>query len=120
MAQFCENLNTVIQARGNNPRVLTDYTIAEMHQSWRMDKLAEDIKFGLTHEFAFFSPKNMGRTSRALAEMGYKNTEVIDAWLKCLHKKLLEDGSTQYTAPPTYEQVVYGSMKGFAPRYYIF
>lgn len=85
-----------------------------------MDKLAEDIKFGLTHEFAFFSPKNMGRTARALAEMGYKNTEVIDAWLKCLHKKLTEDGTTQYTTPPTYEQVVYGSMKGMAPRYYVF
>jgi hypothetical protein len=92
-----------------------------MQQSWRMDKLAEDIKFGLTHEFAFFSPKNMGRAARALAEMGYKNTEVIDAWLKCLHKKLAEDGSkTQYTTPPTYEQVVYGSMKGMAPRYYVF
>lgn len=85
-----------------------------------MDKLAEDIKFGLTHEFAFFSPKNMGRSSRALAEMGYKNTEVIDAWLKYLLRKLNEDSKTIYTAPPTYEQVVYGSMKGFAPRYYIF
>jgi hypothetical protein len=49
-----------------------------------MEKLASDIKFGLTNEFAFFSPKNMGRTARALAEFGYKNTDVISTWLETL------------------------------------
>ena len=64
--------------------VYTDYTLDEMTQSWRMEKLASYIKFGLTNEFAFFSPKNMGRTARALAEFGYKNTDVISTWLETL------------------------------------
>lgn len=65
--------------------VYNDYAITEMDQSWRMEKVAEDVKWGLSHEFAFFSPKNMARASKALGEIGYKNTEVIDLWLKNLH-----------------------------------
>jgi hypothetical protein len=30
LVAFLENLNGVIQARGNKPRVYTDYTLAEM------------------------------------------------------------------------------------------
>jgi hypothetical protein len=45
-------------------RVYNDYTLPEMDISWRMDKVAEDIKFGLTHDSSFFSPKNMARSSR--------------------------------------------------------
>jgi hypothetical protein len=46
-----------------------------------MDKIAEDIKFGLTNETVFFSPNNMARSSRQLGELGYKNTELISIWL---------------------------------------
>lgn len=120
LATSLENLYGVIQAQGNRPIVYTDYTITEMDQSWRMDKVAQDVKFGLTHESVFFSPKNMARSSRALAEIGYKNTEVISAWLTHLQQKLEEDGTTKYTSVPDFESVVYGSMKNFTPRYYVF
>jgi hypothetical protein len=53
-----------------------------------MEKVAEDIKFGLTNDFVFFSPHNMGRASRELGQLGYKNTEIIRTWLKTLHVKL--------------------------------
>jgi hypothetical protein len=56
-----------------------------MDQSWRMDKIASDISFALNSENnAFFSAKNMARSSRKLGELGYKNTELIDLWLKSL------------------------------------
>jgi hypothetical protein len=58
LATFLENLNGVIQAGGNRPLSYADYQITEMDQSWRMEKVAEDLKWALSHEFAFFSPAN--------------------------------------------------------------
>lgn len=120
IATFLENFNGVIQAGGNNPMVYDDYSITEMDQSWRMEKVAEDLKWGLTHEFAFFSPANQGRAAKALGEIGYKNTEVIDLWLKNLHQKLADDGTIKFTSVPEFEKVVYGGMKGFNPKHYVF
>jgi hypothetical protein len=57
-------------------KVFADYSIAEMDQSWRMEKIDLDLKFALTSDNSFFSPTNMGRISRKLGEVGYKNTEL--------------------------------------------
>ena len=45
IATFLEEFNKVIEAQGNRPISYTDYTIEEMDTSWRMTKVAEDIKF---------------------------------------------------------------------------
>jgi len=100
--------------------VYNDYSVSEMDQSWRMEKLAEDIKWGLTHDFAFFSPANQARASKALGEIGYKNTEIIDSWLKNLHQKLNENGEVKFSENPDFETIVYGGIKGFNPRHYVF
>lgn len=120
LATFLENLNGVIQAQGNKAMAYNDYTVTEMDQSWRMDKVAEDLKWGLSHEFSFFSPYNQARASKALGEIGYKNTEVIDLWLKDIHKKLEDDGTVKFTANPDFQSIVYGGMKGFNPKHYVF
>ena len=78
----------MVQARGNKPRVYADYTISEMDQSWRMDKVAEDLKFGLTNDHAYFNPSNMPKSSRELDRLGYKNTEVISLWLEKITRML--------------------------------
>lgn len=65
LAQSLTRLNHVVVALGNNPLTFSDYTLSEMDQSWRMDKLAEDIKFGLDpNPNIFFSPYNMAKVSR--------------------------------------------------------
>lgn len=120
LATFLENFNGVLQAQGNKPMVYNDYSVSEMDQSWRMEKLAEDIKWGLTHDFAFFSPANQARASKALGEIGYKNTEIIDSWLKNLHQKLNENGEVKFSENPEFETIVYGGIKGFNPRHYVF
>ena len=53
-----------------------------MDSNWRMDKVAEDLKFALKdNPNIFFSPYNMARVSREVGELGYKNNEVLSAWL---------------------------------------
>lgn len=85
LANSLEHLQNAIEARGNKPRVYADFSLSEMDQSWRMDKIASDISFALNSENnVFFSAKNMARSSRKLGELGYKNTELIDIWLKSL------------------------------------
>jgi hypothetical protein len=77
MACSMEHLENAIMARGNHPKgTFMDYSsMSEMDQSWRMQKIQEDLKFALERsEHAHFSGKNMGRVSRSLANMGYKNT----------------------------------------------
>jgi hypothetical protein len=120
LANSLEDLNGVLQARGNKPKVWTDYETHEMDGSWRMDKVAEDILFGLTSEHAFFSPHNQGRVSRLLGEINYKNTEIIHQWLNSLLETLNSDQGVKMTPPPSFESVVYGGMEGFNPRYYVF
>lgn len=85
LATTLQHLTKVIEARGNRPKVYADYTLSEMDQSWRMDKVASDINFALKQENnTFFSPHNMARASRHLGELGYKNTDLIENWLSSL------------------------------------
>lgn len=53
-----------------------------------MEKVAMDLKFGLTSENAYFSSNNMGRISRNLGEIGYKNTELISLWFEKIENDL--------------------------------
>ena len=68
-------------ALGNHPVRTNDYTLSEMDQSWRLDKVTEDIKFGLNpNPNVFFSPYNLAKVARNLGEIGYKNNEVMPMW----------------------------------------
>ena len=41
------NIGTAMRARGYKGRVHGDYSAVELDQSWRMQKLVDDLKFGL-------------------------------------------------------------------------
>jgi hypothetical protein len=65
LAESLKRLNQAVTAVGNNPLTFSDYTLSEMDQSWRMDKLTEDLKFGLdVNPNVFFSPHNLAEVSR--------------------------------------------------------
>lgn len=59
VAETLKNLDAGIRARGLEGRVLMDYTQPELEQSWRMNKLVDDIIYGLRPE-VFFSPHHLG------------------------------------------------------------
>ena len=81
LATSLERLDQLILARGNQPRVYADLSVPEMDQSWRMNKVAEDIKFGLSNPHANFTPAAMARVSRSLGSLKYKNSELVPLWL---------------------------------------
>lgn len=78
------NIAGVLRARGFKGRVQGDYSAAELDQSWRMQKLVEDLKHGLRAD-QFFSPAHLAQVSQGLAEIGYKNTELIPLVFDKLH-----------------------------------
>ena len=60
-----------------------------MDNSWRMDKVTEDIRFGLDpNPNVFFSPYNLAGVSRELGELGYKNTELMPMWFDKIESML--------------------------------
>jgi hypothetical protein len=65
-----------MRARGYKGRSMGDYTHQEMDQSWRLQKLVDDLKYGLkpTH---FFAPQHLSDVSLGLGEIGYKSTDLI-------------------------------------------
>lgn len=86
LAKSLSIVNDVVNARGNKPRLWSDYSIHEMDTSWRFEKVFQDIKFGLGGAngndpySVFFSASNMANVSRQLGELGYKNTELLPLW----------------------------------------
>lgn len=58
VVETLNNLDSNLRARGYRPRTMGDYTHHEMEQSWRMQKLIEDITFGLRQD-QFFSPTHI-------------------------------------------------------------
>jgi hypothetical protein len=42
-----QTVNKALRARGQEARTMGDYTISDLDQSWRMQKLIDDIKIGL-------------------------------------------------------------------------
>ena len=96
LANSLRMVNQAVIARGNKPKLHTDYATHEMDTSWRMEKVFQDIKFGLgglngnDPYSVFFSSYNMADVSRQLGELGYKNTELIPMWFAKLDA-MLED-----------------------------
>lgn len=45
-----KSIVVALRATGFKPRVQGDYTATELDQSWRMEKLVDDLKFGLKKE----------------------------------------------------------------------
>ena len=89
LAESLKRLNQTVAAIGNMPLTFNDYTLSEMDQSWRMDKIADDLKYGLDpNPNAHFSPHNLARVSRELATLGYKNSQVYHLWFHKLDSML--------------------------------
>mmetsp|Transcript_36751 Transcript_36751/g.44956 ORF Transcript_36751/g.44956 Transcript_36751/m.44956 type:complete len:119 (+) Transcript_36751:393-749(+) len=60
LAQSLKLLNQAVAAAGNDPLAMNDLTLSDMDQSWRLDKVTQDIRFGLDpNPNVFFSPYNM-------------------------------------------------------------
>ena len=94
-----------------------------MDQSWRMAKVSEDIKFGLDpNPTIFFSPYNMASVARNLGELGYKNTEVMPLWFDKIEAMLARVGVQDHVAGANvdFSQAMFGGLKGFKPRHYIY
>jgi hypothetical protein len=61
--------------------VFSDYSLPEMDTSWRMSKVAEDLKYALTSD-QFFSSHLLAKTSRLMGQLGYKNSEILPLWFQ--------------------------------------
>lgn len=61
-AATLENISNVLRARGFKGRVQGDYSASELDQSWRMQKLVDDLKHGLRSD-QFFSPAHLAKVS---------------------------------------------------------
>ena len=110
-------------ALGNHPVKNNDYTLSEMDQSWRLDKVTEDIKFGLNpNPNVFFSPYNLAKVARNLGEIGYKNNEVMPMWFNKIEAMLDKTSNQDYIdgAKVGFEQAQFGGLKNFEPRHYIY
>lgn len=73
VAETLGNVANALRARGFRPRVMNDYSHNELEQSWRMQKVIDDITFGLKPD-QFFSPVHLAETTNLLGEIQYKNT----------------------------------------------
>ena len=64
----------------------------------------------------------MGRVSRSLANMGYKNTELLNSWLDRINEIATSDGSqADETVNDMYHRAVYGApFKNFESKHYIY
>ncbi len=82
-AKTLSHLEKALRARGFKGRVQTDYSATELDQSWRMQKLVDDIKFGLRAD-QFFAPQHLAQVAQGLADIGYKNTELLPLFFEKL------------------------------------
>jgi len=68
-----------------------------MDQSWRLDKVTQDLHYGLDPSpNVFFSPYNMAKVSRELGTMGYKNTEIVPRFFDKLDSMLERPSTDDY------------------------
>lgn len=58
VAETLKNVHNALRARGFRPRVMNDYSHSELEQSWRMQKLIDDVIFGLRPD-QFYSPTHL-------------------------------------------------------------
>lgn len=47
VTETLKSVDNALRARGYRPRVMNDYSMGELEQSWRMQKLMDDVIFGL-------------------------------------------------------------------------
>ena len=88
-----------------------------------MDKVAEDLKFGLDpNPTVFFSPYNLARVSRELGTLGYKNNDLMPMWFDKIDSMLKEHSREDYIdgAKVDLEKAMFGGLQGFTPRHYIY
>ena len=88
-----------------------------------MDKVTEDVKFGLDpNPNVFFSPYNLAKVARNLGELGYKNTEVMPMWFDKIDSMLGKTSTNDYIkgAKVEFGQAMFGGLKNFKPRHYIY
>lgn len=116
-----KNIGGVMRARGYKGRVQGDYSTNELQQSWRMQKLIDDLKFGLRPD-QFFSAHHLAQTSLSLADIGYKSTEVIPLIFEKINVLLDERqlGVKTEQKELNFQDAVYGGPKGFVDRHYVF
>lgn len=119
--QTLKNVSAVLRARGFKGRVHTDYSTTELDHSWRMQKLIDDLKFGLRSD-QFFSATHLALSSLKLGDIGYKNTELIPMIFDKLNVMLDERqlGIKNEQHELSFNDAVYGGAKGFVDRHYVF
>lgn len=98
-----------------------DYTHQEMDQSWRLQKLVDDLKYGLKPT-QFFAPQHLSDVSLGLGDIGYKSTDLIPLIFEKLNVQLDERqlGSKTEQKHLEFNDAVYGGSKGFVDRHYVF
>ena len=123
LAQSLKRLNQAVAATGNCAMTMNDLTLTELDQSWRMDKVSEDIKFGLDpNPNIFFSPQNLAQVSRELGNLGYKNTDHFPLWFDKIDAMLANPQTEDYIngAKVGFDQAMFGGLKNFTARHYIY
>ena len=116
-----KNISNALRARGYKGRAQGDYSVPELDQSWRMQKLVDDIKFGLRAD-QFFSPAHLAQVNLGLGEIGYKNTDLIPLVFDKLENQLNERqlGINFENKELSFKDAVYGGPLGFVDRHYVF
>ena len=119
-ARTLQNVSGALRARGYRPRVMNDYSLEEMRQSWRMQKVVDDIQFGLRSD-QYFSPVYLAETCNALAEINYKNTDLYPQFFEKINSMLNERFlGTKYHEQFQFNTAIYGGPKNFLSRHYVF
>ena len=126
LAKSLGHLKRAVSGRGHRPKgSYLDYlNLSQMDQSWRMDKVAQDLMFAFEKpQHANFGGENMARVSRSLGELGYKNTDLITAWFNRLdqlvRKQMPEDDLSKSAQ---FHKAVYGGagFENFESRHYVY
>lgn len=123
LAESLRLLNQTVAASGNMPITMNDLSLSEMDQSWRLDKVTQDLHFGLDPSpNVFFSPYNLAKVSRELGTLGYKNTELMPRFFDKLDAMLERPTTDDYVAGAQvgFEEAQFGGGKGMPARHYIY
>lgn len=116
-----QSIVVALRAQGFKPRVQGDYSATELDQSWRMQKLVDDLKFGLKKD-EFISAHHFAKINLNLGEIGYKSIELIPLIFNKLNDQLDERqlGIKFEETELNIKDAIYGGAKGFVSRHYVF
>jgi hypothetical protein len=116
-----KNAFNAIRARGFKGRPHGDYSVSELDQSVRMQKLVDDLKFGLRAD-QFFSPHHLAQANLSLGDLGYKNADLIPRVFEKLNNLLDERqlGVNNEQRELNFQDAVFGEAQGFISRHYVF